>query len=102
VTPYVVAPGARADLDRIWDYIVARASAEVATDFVWKFHGAFRTIASSPRAGVDMPGLPPGDVRKFPMGNYLTYYRALPGKIVIARVLHGKRRQRRAFLGKPE
>jgi plasmid stabilization system protein ParE len=49
-----------------------------------------------------MPDLPPGDVRKFPMGNYLIYYRALPGKILIARVLHGKRIQRRAFLKKPQ
>jgi plasmid stabilization system protein ParE len=73
-----------------------------ATDFVWRFHAAFRTIASSPRAGVNMPDLPPGDVRKFPMGNYLIYYRALPGKILIARVLHGKRIQRRAFLKKPQ
>jgi len=62
---------------------------------------SYGTIASSPRAGVDMPDLPPGDVRKFPMGNYLIYYRALPGKILIARVLHGKRIQRRAFLKKP-
>ena len=49
-----------------------------------------------------MPELPPGDVRKFPMGNYLIYYRALPKKIVIVRVLHGKRVQRKAFLQKPE
>lgn len=101
MTPYVVAPGAGADWDSIWDYLAARPGAEVATDFVWRFHGIFRTIASSPRAGVDMPDLPPGDVRKFPMGNYLIYYRALPGKILIARVLHGKRIQRRAFLKKP-
>ena len=36
------------------------------------------------------------------MGNYLIYYRALPGKIVIARVLHGKRAQKKAFLKKPK
>jgi len=101
VKPYVVAPGASADLDSVWDYIAARAGPAIATDFVWRFHGAFRTIASSPRAGVTMPDLPPGDVRKFPMGNYLIYYRALPGKILIARVLHGKRGQRKAFLKKP-
>jgi plasmid stabilization system protein ParE len=47
-----------------------------------------------------MPDLPPGDVRKFPMGNYLIYYRSLAGKIVIARVLHGKQVQRKAFLKK--
>jgi toxin ParE1/3/4 len=101
VKPYVIAPGAGTDLDSIWDYIAARASAEVATDFVWKFYDAFRSIASSPRSGVNMPDLPPGDVRKFPMGNYLIYYRALPRKTLIVRVLHGKRIQRKAFRQKP-
>jgi plasmid stabilization system protein ParE len=52
---------------------------------------------SRPREHAD---LPPCDVRKFPMGNYLIYYRALPGKIPIARVLHRKRIQRKAFLQK--
>lgn len=94
--PYVVAPQATSDLDGIWDYVAARASAEIATDFIERFHGTFGLIASSPRAGVNVPELP-GDVRKFPMGNYLIYYRALATKVLIMRVLHGKRLQRRAF-----
>ena len=97
---YVISPEASADLDGIWNYIAERASVETATDFIWRFYEAFVSIASSPRAGVNMSDLPPGDVRKFPMGNYLIYYRALPGKIVIARVLHGKRIQKKAFLKK--
>ena len=65
---YVVSPEATADLDSIWDYIAERASAQTATDFLWRFYETFTSIASSPRAGVNMPDLPPGDVRKFPMG----------------------------------
>lgn len=95
---YLISPEASADLDSIWDYIAERASADIASGFIWKFYEAFASIASSPRAGVNMPDLPPGDVRKLPMGNYLIYYRSLPGKVVIARVLSGKRVQRRAFL----
>jgi toxin ParE1/3/4 len=101
VKRYLISANATADLDSIWDYIATSSSADVASGFIWKFHEVFASIASSPRAGVKMPELPPGDVRKFPMGNYLIYYRALPGKILIARVLHGKRVQRRAFLKKP-
>jgi toxin ParE1/3/4 len=97
VKRYVISPEASADLDGLWDYIAERSTAEVASGFIWKFYETFSSIASSPRAGVNMPGLPPGDVRKFPMGNYLIYYRALAGKIIIARILHGKRVQRRAF-----
>ncbi len=94
---YVISSDASADLDGLWDYIAERSSADVASGFIWKFYETFSSIASSPRAGVNMPELPPGDVRKFPMGNYPIYYRALPGKVVIARVLHGKRVQRAAF-----
>jgi toxin ParE1/3/4 len=97
VKRYVSSPEASADLDSIWDYIAERGGVETATGFLWRFYETFVSIASSPRAGVNMPDLPPGDVRKFPMGNYLIYYRALPGRILIARILHGKRVQRRAF-----
>lgn len=98
---YQTSREADADLDSIWDYIAERSSAETATDFLWEFYEAFTTIASSPRAGVSLPDLPPGDVRKFPMGNYMIYYRALRGKVLIVRVLHGRRLQRKAFMSKP-
>lgn len=94
---YLISREASADLDSIWDYIAERGSLDTATGFLRKFHESFASIGSSPRAGVNMQELPPGDVRKFPMGNYLIYYRALPRKIVILRVLHGKRIQGKAF-----
>lgn len=94
---YLISQDASADLDAIWDYIAERGGAETATAFIWKFYETFASIATSPRAGVNMPDLPPGDVRKFPMGNYLIYYRALPGKIIIARILRGKRIQGKAL-----
>jgi toxin ParE1/3/4 len=101
VKRYLISANATADLDSIWDHIATRSSPDVASGLIRKVYEVFASIALSPRAGVNMPDLPPGDVRKFPMGNYLIYYRALPGKIHIARVLHGKRVQRRAFLKKP-
>jgi len=90
------------DLDGIWDYIAGRASPEIATDFIQRFYETFASISASPRAGVNMPSLPPGDLRKFPMGNYMIYYRVVQSRIVIVRVLHGKRSQRKAFLKKPK
>ena len=97
---YQLSREADADLNGIWVYIVQRASAEAASDFIWKFYETFRSLAGSPRAGVNIPDVP-GDVRKFPMGNYLIYYRVLPGKVLIDRVLHGKRLQKAAFRKKP-
>ena len=93
---YVLSPLARADVDCIWDYIAERSSAETATEFVWKFYEMFASIASSPGAGVAVPDLREG-ARKFPMGNYLIYYRPKRGRVEIVRVLHGKRVQRRAL-----
>jgi toxin ParE1/3/4 len=95
VTRYRVSADAKADLDGIWNYIADRAGADTANHFLWRLNQTFASIAVSPGAGVNCPEL--GDVRKFPMGNYLIYYRVLPGKILISRVLHGKRAQRRAF-----
>lgn len=94
---YVVSPEARADLDGIWDYIAERSTAETATEFLWKFYGTFASCAESPAAGIAIPNLLPAGGRKFPMGNYLIYYRAHRGKVVILRVLHGKRLQSRAL-----
>lgn len=96
MTRYRVSADARADLDRIWNYIADRAGGETASHFLWRFDQTFASIVLSPRAGVNCPDLAPGDVRKFPMGNYLIYYRVL-AKVLIVRVLHGKRVQRRAF-----
>jgi len=48
VKRYVVSPEATADLDSIWDYIAERASAQTATDFLWRFYETFTSIASSP------------------------------------------------------
>jgi toxin ParE1/3/4 len=101
VTRYQISGDAKADLDGIWNYIADRAGAETASQFIWKFDQTFASIAASPRAGVNSPDLPPGDVRRFPMGNYLIYYRVLSGKILISRVLHGKRAPGRAFRQKP-
>lgn len=94
---YVVSADARADLDEIWDYIASRSSAETATTFLWRFYDAFTSLAQSPSTGMAVPSLVEESVRKFPMGNYLIYYRPMRGKVTIWRVLHGKRVQLRVL-----
>jgi plasmid stabilization system protein ParE len=42
-----------------------------------------------------------GSVRKFPVGNYLIYYRPMRAKVMILRVVHGKRIQLRALQSHP-
>jgi toxin ParE1/3/4 len=106
VKRYVVSREACADLDRMWDYIAERSSVETGTEFIWRFYKTFKSIGSSPAAGVAIPhlaehGPAPPCARKFPMGNYLIYYRPKRGKVEILRVLHGKGVQTRALRQKP-
>lgn len=92
---FLVSPEARADLDGIWEGVAERSSIETASSFLWKIHDLFRSIALSPAAGLLVPGLEDERVRKFPMGNFLFYYRVVRGTVTIWRVLHGKRLQMR-------
>ena len=99
---YRLPRGARADLDRIWDYIAERSSAQIASEFIWKFYDTFASIGSSPAAGVSIPELLGDDARRFPMGNYLIYYRSKRGRVEILRVLQGKRLQKTFCVPNPE
>lgn len=98
---YVVSADARADLDELWDYIVGRSSAETAATILWRLYDSFASLAQSPSAGVAVPGLGEDSARKFPVGNYLIYYRPLREKVMIWRVLHGKRIQLRELQSHP-
>ena len=100
---YEIAPEARKDLDAIWDWIARASSAEIATNFLWKFYETFGSIGSSPTAGAAALGFKPEGTRRFPMGNYIIYYRPVRGKgtVLISRVLHGKRLQKRSYYRKP-
>jgi plasmid stabilization system protein ParE len=100
VKSYEIAREAKKDLDAIWDRIARDSNAETATNFLWKFYETFKAIGSSPAAGVAARDFKPEGTRKFPMGNYIVYYRPARGgksNILISRVLHGKRLQKRAY-----
>jgi toxin ParE1/3/4 len=96
---YIVSADARADLDEIWGYIGGRSSGETAATFFWRL--SFTSLAQSPSAGVAVPGLGEESVRKFPVGNYLIYYRPMRAKVMILRVVHRKRIQLRALQSDP-
>lgn len=94
---FVISAEARNDLDEIGDYIAARSSPETTSAFLWRLHDTFASVAQSPSAGVVAAELERDSVRKFAMGNYLIYYRPMRGKVLIWRVLHGRRLQLRAL-----
>ena len=85
-----VSPAAEADLVDIHRYI-ARNSAEHADRYLRRINDRIALIAEQPGIGsLRLPALP--DVRTFPVGSHLLFYRVLPdGGVELVRVLHGAR-----------
>ncbi len=83
------APRANADLAEIWDYIAA--DNEAAADRVAvRFDVTFGMLAQHPQAGRLRDDVA-GNVRTFPVGQYLILYRPIKDGVDIVRVVHGAR-----------
>lgn len=80
---------ALADLDEIWFHI-AFDNVAAADAFLDKLLEKGEAIGAFPYTGTDRSDLAP-DLRSFPVGRYVIFYRALPDGIQIIRVLHGAR-----------
>ena len=79
----------RTDFDEIWDFI-AEDSVTAADRLIRLLEETIYLLAGSPRLGRERPELWP-EVRSFPVGNYVIFYRPLPDGITLLRVLHGAR-----------
>ena len=94
---YRLSRRAKADLDRIWLRVAREASIEIADRFIDAITERFPTLAGMPEAGKAQDELEPG-LRSFPMRDYVIYYRkAHRGRILISRVIHGRRDQKKAL-----
>jgi len=91
---WILSRPARLDLDDIWLYIAKNSGSVTADRFVARITDAIPILASFPGMG-----RPADAVRKrsraFPVGGYILYYRVTSGKILIQRIIHGRREQRR-------
>jgi toxin ParE1/3/4 len=89
---------AEQDLDDIWHYIAKNSgSIEIANGAVESIADTFPLFARTPEAGTRRDEIEPG-VRGFPVGKYVVYYRVEGPRVLIARVIHGMRDQKSAFL----
>jgi toxin ParE1/3/4 len=86
---YRLSPPARNDIDEIWDFI-AQDNPEAAERFTAMLTGKFHAIAAEPHMGRACSKLGAG-LRRFPVGNYVNFYRPTESHVEIARVLHGAR-----------
>jgi toxin ParE1/3/4 len=87
----------RSDYREIWAYLAARDVA-AADRLVDQFDTALKVIASTPRMGRSVDGFAP-NLRSFPVGNYLIFYRPLEDGIELIRLLHGARDITSEFFG---
>lgn len=95
--PYRLARPAKADLDQIWLYVAEASSIETADRFVDALTDQFLILNAMPQIGRTRNDIEP-NLRSFPVGDYIIYYRRRPrGGISISRVIHGRRNQTRAW-----
>ena len=85
----VKSPRAQTDLVEIWDYIAEDSEAR-ADAFVAKIHEKFLVLAARSGIGRVRSELEK-DIRSFPLGRYIIFYRPLADGIEVVRVLHGSR-----------
>jgi toxin ParE1/3/4 len=86
---YRLTEQARQDLDEIWLYI-AEDNPNAADHFLDILYEKFVLVAGQPLLGRLRPELAP-NLRSFPVGNYIMFYRPAHDGIEVARVLHGAR-----------
>jgi len=86
---YIITREAGEDINGILAYIAAE-NFSAALAFYDRLEGIFAMLADNKNAGRERPELKE-DLRSFPEGNYLIFYRPWAGKIAIVRVIHGAR-----------
>jgi toxin ParE1/3/4 len=95
---YRLARSCRRDLQEIADYWTTEASEEVALKILTGILETVITLSEHPEAGV-AAGQFTSNVRKFPAGQYMLYYRPYRAGIEMLHVFHGKRDQKAAWQG---
>ncbi len=100
MTPFVLTPLARRDLEEIWDYLAAddRHAAERVLD---RIESAIAKLAKTPGMGHLRGDLADRRHRFFLVYSYLIVYRPHTRPLEIVRVLHASR-DVRVLLGFPE
>ena len=88
-------PEAKADVSEIWRYLAVR-NFDAAERWLTEIDDKVKLLARFPGLDPRRDELVP-DLRSYPVGDYLIFYRRIAGGIEIIRVLHGARDLRRLF-----
>jgi toxin ParE1/3/4 len=86
-----LAADASSDLDDIWHYVATEGGSAARSDrFVASLTDRFFALARNPYIGRRRDDLR-SDLRSFPVGQYVIFYRIRDEDVVILRVLRGSR-----------
>jgi toxin ParE1/3/4 len=84
-------PAFKDDLDSIF-YYIAEDNPSAASKFVKKIKDTCRHIARFPEIGVARDDIGLGtNLRSFPIGNYILFYRISVAHVEMVRIIHGSR-----------
>jgi toxin ParE1/3/4 len=92
---------AEADLEEIFLYWAERVSEAVASRVIDQIVDRFRLIGEFPATGRHVPEAA-NDVRCFPAGKHLIYYRCDADATEILHIFHAARDQKQAFASRPK
>ncbi|RDH83664.1 MAG: type II toxin-antitoxin system RelE/ParE family toxin [endosymbiont of Escarpia spicata] len=83
----LIAPLARDDLKRIYDYGVSNWGATQASSYLEKLKEHFWGLTKQPKMGIEREKLMPS-MRSFPVGSHIVFYRLQQSQVEVVRVLH--------------
>jgi len=85
----VKSPKAKSDLVEIWNYIAD--DSEIRADaFIQTIDKKFHSLINEPFLGIARDEIE-ADLRSFPVGRHVIFYRRIADGIEIIRILHGAR-----------
>ncbi|MEE8058696.1 MAG: type II toxin-antitoxin system RelE/ParE family toxin [Pseudomonadales bacterium] len=87
---YELSSEADKDLDSIFDYTEAEQGLEQAVHYVGQFETAFARLIKHPELGRERPEIR-AELRSLMQVSHVIFYRLLPDRIRIVRLLHGSR-----------
>ncbi|MBS1830687.1 MAG: type II toxin-antitoxin system RelE/ParE family toxin [Acidobacteria bacterium] len=93
----VLSKSAATDIDDIWSYLASESGSIARAEVVVAgIESSILQLVKNPEIGRRCPSVDPMG-RCLVCGQYLIYYRTLARRIVVTRVLHGKRNQEKAW-----
>ena len=90
----VIAPLAKHDLKRIYDYSISNWGSRQTSDYLDKLKKIFWELTEQPKMGVEREELFP-NMRSFSVDSHVVFYRLQQSQVEIVRVLHGRQDPRR-------